>query len=432
MRNTTLWGRLLGVENASIKTVEIEEFELPGPGDEPGSEDEPATRLIIVAHARPHAGRRHRCGICGRRGRKYDNGDGRRRWRALDLGTVQAYVEADAPRITCREHGVVVALVSWARHGARHTLAFDQQVAWLATATSKTAATELMRVGWRTVGNIVQRVWDDVQASVDLFDGLRRIGIDEVSYKKGHRYITVFVDHDTRRLVWAAPGRDKATVHAFFDKLGPERSSAITHVTADGAGWIADVVTDRAPAAIRCTDPFHVVQWAGDALDQIRREVWNEARGGKGRTTKASTSLKRARYALWRNPEDLTADQQTKLAWIEKAHPRLHRAYLLKEGLRALFHLKDRADAERSLDVWLSWAARCRIPEFVELGRKIRRHRDTILAAIREGLSNGLVESTNTKIRLLTRIAFGFRSPAALIALAMLSLGGHRPALPGR
>ncbi len=100
----------------------------------------------------------------------------------------------------------------------------------------------------------------DVEKLHDRFAGLRRIGIDEISYKRGHRYLTVVVDHDTGRLVWAAPGRDKATLAAFFDALGEERCAAITHVSADGADWISGVVAERCPNAVRCADPFHVVR----------------------------------------------------------------------------------------------------------------------------------------------------------------------------
>jgi transposase len=109
----------------------------------------------------------------------------------LDFATVRMFVEADAPRVSCREHGVVVAHVPWARHGAGHTLAFDQTVAWLVTQCSKTAVTELMRIAWRTVGAIIARVWADVEALGDRLDGLSRIGIDEISYKRGHRYLLV-------------------------------------------------------------------------------------------------------------------------------------------------------------------------------------------------------------------------------------------------
>ena len=145
----------------------------------------------------------------------------------------------------------------------------------------------------------------------------------------------------------------------------------------------------------------------------------------------SARDLKRARYALWKNPGNLTSRQQAKLAWIEKTHPYLYRAYLLKEGLRVAFQLKGE-EGKYALARWLSWAARCRIPEFTELGKKVRSHLETIHATLDHGLSNGLIESVNTKIRVITRMAFGFHNPAALIGLAMLALGGLRPALPGR
>ena len=141
--------------------------------------------------------------------------------------------------------------------------------------------------------------------------------------------------------------------------------------------------------------------------------------------------MKNSRYALWKNPEDLTERQTEKLAWIAQTDPRLHRAYLLKEGLRTVFKLPYE-QAIDALERWISWARRCRIPAFVKLQRSIVKHRERILAAIEHGLSNGRIESVNTKIRLITRVAYGFRSPDALIALAMLTLGTHRPALPGR
>lgn len=159
---------------------------------------------VVIAHVRPTRSAASRCGRCQRPCPRYDPGEGRRRWRALDLGTIPVYLEADAPRVECPEHGPTVRAAPWARHAAGHTLAFDEQVAWLATQTSKSAACELMRIAWRTVGSIITRVWGDTEKLHDRFAGLARIGIDEISYKRGHRYLTVVVDHDTGRLVWAA------------------------------------------------------------------------------------------------------------------------------------------------------------------------------------------------------------------------------------
>jgi transposase len=431
VRDVSLWRVLLDVEKMVIERVEFDE-----------------DAELLVAHVRPTARARSRCGVCGRRRPGYDRGEGRRRWRSMDLGTMRAVLEADAPRVRCPQHGVVVASVPWARHDAGHTYAFDETVAWLTTQSSKSTVTELMRIAWRTVGSIITRVWDDVDARCDRLAGLRRIGIDEISYKTGHKYLMVVVDHDTRRLVWAAPGRSSATVREFFDLLGPERCAQITHVSADGADFIDSIVAATCPDAVRVADPFHVVKWATEALDEVRRGAWNDARAlaraepkrGRGRPPtdapprpggERARALKGARYSLWKNPENLSENQRIKLAWIAATDPRLYRAYLLKEGLRLIFTMPYAAAVE-ALERWISWARRCRIPSFVKLQKSIVKHRARILAAIEHNLSNALIESTNTKIRLITRMAFGFKSPEALIALALLSLGGHRPALPGR
>ena len=409
MRGIRVWAQLLGLRRAVIEDVRI------------GDEGE------VVVSARPDWRERDRCGICRRRSPGFDLGDGRRRWRALDLGTTLAFVEADSPRVTCKKHGVVVCAVPWARHDSRFTRAFEDQVAWLAVNTSKTAVAELMRIAWRTVGSICRRVVAEAQQGVDLLDGLRRIGIDEISHRKGQRYLTVVVDHDTGRLIWAAPGRDKATVAAFFDALGEERCQQITLVSCDMAGWIAAPIAERLPGAVRCVDPFHVVQLATDALDEIRREVWNQAR--KAGEITVAKDLKGARFALWKNPEHLTSRQQRKLADIQHTNEPLYRAYLLKEQLRAFYRVPSEY-ADDMLDAWLSWARRSRLEPFVKLARTIIEQRDGILAAIDHGLSNARVEAINTQIRMLTRRAFGFHTPEALIALAMLSLNGLCPPLP--
>ena len=157
--------------------------------------------------------------------------------------------------------------------------------------------------------------------------------------------------------------------------------------------------------------------------------MWNAARKGGQKTV--AKELKNARFALWKNPGDLTERQACTLAGIAKTNAPLYRAYLLKEQLRQVFQLKGAAGIAL-LDAWLKWAWRCRLPAFVKLARSIREHRAGINAALTHGLSNARVESVNTKLRLLTRIAFGFRSPDALVALAMLDLGGLCPPLPGR
>ncbi len=242
MRNRSVWERACGLTETVVEGVDFDD----------------ASDAVVVS-VRPAAKQRGRCGRCGRRSPRYDLGEGRRRWRALDLGTTKVFLEAVAPRVRCRTHGVTVAAVPWARHDAGHTRDFDDLAAWLAVRTSKSAVMELLRVAWRTVGSIVTRVNADIDATVDRLEGLRRIGIDEISYKRGHRYLIVVVDHDSGRLVWAGPGRNDAALNVFFDELGPDRAALLTHVSADMADWIARVVAQRAPNAPRLSVPRRCV-----------------------------------------------------------------------------------------------------------------------------------------------------------------------------
>jgi transposase len=339
------------------------------------------------------------------------------------------WLEAEAPRVSCPEHGVVVAAVPWARAGSRHTTAFEDTCAWLAAHAAHSAVAELLRCTWRTVAAIVVRVVAERAGRTDRLDGLRRIGIDEISYRKGYRFLTAVVDHDTGRLVWAAPGRGVSTLRRFFDALGPDRAAQLTHVSADGAEWIHQVLTERAPQVIACLDPFHVVSWATGALDEVRRGLWQQLRRDGGKQNAAE--LKGARWALVKNPTDLTTGQKTTLAWIAVTNKGLYRAYLLKEQLREIFAVKGE-QGRALLAGWLSWARRSRLPAFVKLAKTIDRYLPLIRNTLDHGLSNARSEATNTHLRLLTRRAYGYHTPEALIAMAMLTRGGLCPQLPGR
>jgi transposase len=233
---------------------------------------------VLVVRVAAIRRRGSRCGRCGRVCSGYDAPRAPRRWRALDLGTTRVFIEAEVVRVSCPEHGVVVERVPWAAHGSGFTFAFEEQAAWLAVECSKTAVAALMRIAWRTVGRILERVASRLLKPRRQLAGLRRLGIDEISFRKGQRYLTVVVDHDSGRLVWAAEGRDEKTLNRFFAALGRRRCLRITHVSADGAWWISKAVRAHCPNAVIGLDPFHVVAWATKALDEVRREVWNDAR----------------------------------------------------------------------------------------------------------------------------------------------------------
>ncbi len=378
--------------------------------------------------------RRLECPHCGHRSRfRYDTRTRRRpSWRHLDLGVWQVQVVLAEPlrRLACPAHGVVVEAVPFARPGAHLTRDFDDLLAWLATRMDKTAVARLCRVSWRTVGRACERV---VATELDpgRLEGLFRIGVDEISWRKHHKYLTLVVDHDRGVVVWGAQGKDSATLDEFFTELGPQRSQQIEAVSLDlGPAFIKSVTTEgHAPNAIICADPFHIIKIVGDALDEVRRDLWQQLRRLPG--DQWAKGFKGARWALLKNPEDLTDTQTTQLARIRRNRGGIWRAYEMKEQFRAIFTgdlTRDQAAA--LLDRWCARAQRSRLAPFVKAARTIRYRRDLILNAIEHGLSNGRVEGLNNKVRLIIRRAYGFHSPDAALALVMLGAGPINLKLP--
>jgi len=213
------------------------------------------------------------------------------------------------------------------------------------------------------------------------------------------------------------------------DLLGTERSSRIEAESADAASWIAKVVRERCPQARLCIDPCHVVAWANDALDRLRRTLWNEARE-KGAKVEAA-SVKGDRYVVCKNPENLTGGQKPRLSAIGRLNRPLYRGYLLKETMRQVIREKGH-DGVDTLARWLAWARRCRLPPFTKLAKTIGRHREGTDAAVHTKLANAGSEANNNGVRLLARLACGFHSPEALIALIKLKFSGVRVPLPFR
>lgn len=350
-------------------------------------------------------------------------------WRALDLGVWRVIVRARLRRLHCRPcDRVVVEAVPFARDGSRFTRDVEDLVAWLAQRTDKTTITRLCRINWRTVGAIIQRVVAD-QIDDTRLDGLYDIGIDEVSYRKQHHYLTVVTDHASGKVVWTGEGKNAAAAGAFFDELGPQRAARLAAISMDMGAAYRKAATTHAPQAEICIDPFHVVALCNEALNAVRRQHWNLLRTTA--TPADARAFKGARWALLRRPEDLKLSQRQQLRAIKTAGGRVWRAYQIKEALRGLFDRDlDPDRAPDMIDRWLGWAQRSRMPEFVRLGRTIRTHREGILAAIRLRISNGRSEGRNNVVRLITRRGYGFHSAAAVAALVMLTCGPIHINLP--
>ena len=351
-------------------------------------------------------------------------------WRHTDMGRWKVVVRAPLRRLACPTHGVRVEAVPFARHRSGFSRDFEDLVAFLATKTDKTTISRLSRLDWDSVGRICGRVVAD-GLDPGRLDGLVTIGVDEVSWRRHHRYLTLITDHTGRKIVWGAEGRDTATLDAFFDELGSDRSAQIEAVSMDmGAAFNASVrAPGHAPQAVICIDPFHAVKLVTDALDVVRRAAWNELRRLPDQT--AAKRFKGARWALLKRPENLTDEQSLTLRRLRARGGQVWRAYSLKEAFRAIFVGDlDVNDTAAMLDRWCAKASRSRLASFVKVATTIRKFRDGILAAIRLGVNNARAEGLNNHVRLITRRAYGFHSPQAALALVMLSCGPIKLHLP--
>ena len=398
-------------------------------------------------------------------------------WRHLDLGVWRLVLHCRRRRLWCPEHGARTEGVPFARPDSEFTRDFECLVAWLATRTDKTTIKRMLRIDWRTVGRIIKRVCED-ELDPDRLNDLFEIGIDEVSWKRQHNYLTLVADHPRRCIVWGSKGKGENAANRFFVELDPDpaspspppqpparqqrqppepaimvpfgpcptvpaghgvpaawladgseldpqllaRASKLRAVSMDMSGGYAASTRHHAPQAIICIDPFHVVQLANQALDEVRRAYWNELRSLADQD--AARRFKDARWALLKAPDKLTDKQAATLARLKAVGGEVWRAYTLKEAVRAIFQPGlSLEDVTILIDRLLSRLARSRLQPFTRLGKTIRKHRDGILAAIRHGINQGRTEALNNKVRLITRRAYGFHSADAALALIMLTCG---------
>ncbi|MDJ0764323.1 MAG: ISL3 family transposase [Myxococcota bacterium] len=409
MRVTKLARILIGISSLFVTGVYLEE-------------------VCVVLPVKP-SWRLPRCSECTRICPGYDHAHKPVRWVHLGIGGLRLILEYAPRRVECPDCGVRVEMVPWARPGSRFTKPFEEMTAYLAQITNKTEVARIMGISWRTVGNIVERVVAE-KLDPNRLNGLRRIGVDEFSYRKRHRYITTVVDHETCRIVWAKEGKSSETLDAFFDQLGDERAKQIEIVTIDMSAAFIKSIQAKAAGATIVYDLFHVLKLASEAVDEVRREKVRKLRDLDD--TEKAAAVKKSRYALLKNPWDLSAKEWDKLAAIQKHNAPLYRAYLLKESLAAVFQETSFDDAKHELERWLSWASRSKLKQFVKVARTIREHKDGVLAYVTTKLTNGLVEGFNNKLRMIARRAFGFHSSAALIGMLFLCCGGValNPPLP--
>lgn len=414
------------------------------------------TTLILNIYLHPFKSYADRCPHCSKRCPFYDTLREERTCRALDLGGVKVYLHSFVKRICCKEHGVVKAAVPWAYHHSKFTKDFDITAAYLAMNINRSTAAKYLRCDWGTIMRCISRTREVLEPDMDRrIDGLVNIGIDETSYRKGHSYMTVVVNHDTNTVVWCDLGHSKETLSRFFEKLNPKQRDSIKTVTGDGARWIYARINQYIPHVTRCIDGFHVVSWATDAMDTIRKELYQE----QNRESKAllkdidkkdkspftskmyakadkikddAKKIKGSTYTFGKAPEHLTKSQQLQLEYISNTHVKLYRAYKLKELLRLTFKFTNVEKAKLNLKSFFFKATHSRIPVFKDLAYKIRRHEENILHTIETQISNARVESINNKIKLLIRKSYGFRNIQNMINMIMLGCSKIIIPLPNR
>ncbi len=397
MRATTLLSILFG-----LKLTRVIRFEFSDDG--------------LVVDVAPRT-RTPRCSGCYRRAPNvYDQRS--RFWRHLDLGGMVLLLRYALRRVDCRRCGIVTELVPWAEHGSRFTREFEQTAAYLAQRTDQTTVSTMLRIAWVTVGHIVSRVVSRL-GPANRLEGLTHIGIDELSYRKHHEYVTIVVDHIKGRVVWVHPGKNAETVKRFFEELGPEQTAKIEAVTIDMSGAYIQAVTDAAPKARLIFDRFHVQRLAHDALDEVRREQMRELRG-----TDDGAAIKKTRFALQKNPWNLTQPEAERLALVQRNNRSLYRAYLLKETLADIYGRRQPGVARKKLLAWIGWALHSRLAPFQRVARTIRKYLDGVLGYIATGFSNGRSEGLNGKVRTITRRAYGFHSAKSLIGFIFLCCSG--------
>lgn len=360
----------------------------------------------IEVKVRPRKGSRAICSGCGKRGPGYDK-LGKRRFAFVPLWAIAVDLVYAMRRVDCPRCGVTVEQVPWG-NGKRH----------LTRAYAVFLARWARRLSWAEVASIFQTRWENVYRSVAWvveyglqhrnFEGITAIGVDEIQFQKGHRYLTVVyqINAGCRRLLWVGQDRTTKTLLRFFKMLGPERTAAIQFICSDMWQPYLKVIAKKAAGAIHILDRFHIVARLNKALDEIRAaEAKQMARDGY------EPVLKRSRWCFLKREENLTDKQRVKLDDLLRYDLKSVRGYLLKESFQIFWEYTSPYWAGQCLDGWVKRAMRSRLEPIKKVARSIRVHRELILNWFRakKEFSSGIVEGMNYKIKLTIRKAYGYR-----------------------
>jgi transposase len=377
-------------------------------------------RLEIVIEVRPHGRNRARCSGCERKRPGYDT-LAPRRFEFVPLWGIPVFLVYPMRRVSCGECGVRVEAVPWGS-GKRQ---LTDTYAWFLAGWAK-------RLSWTEVAKAFHTSWEKVYRAVELavawgrahqsLDGIRAIGIDEIQWQRGHRYLTLVyqIDAGCRRLLWVGRDRRVKTLLRFFRWFGKERSAALHYICSDMWRPYLKVIAKQAAQAAHVLDRFHIMSMLSKAIDDVRAQ---EVKALKARGYEPV--LRRSRWLLLKRPENLTEKQEPRLAELLQYNLRSVRAYLLKEDFQCLWEYRSPYWAGVFLERWCTRAMRSRLEPMKKVARGLRRHRELILNWFRAkgAISAGTVEGFNNKAKLTMRRAYGFRTDRAMEVALYHTLG---------
>lgn len=354
------------------------------------------------------------CPVCGAPVPVHDTSE--RTWRHLNFFQYEAYLTARVPRVKCPNSacGVKQVQVPWARPGSGFTLLFEALVMALVREMPVNAAAALLGEHdtrlWRVLDHYVQ----SARARAN-YSGVRRVGIDETSARRGQHYVTLCFDLDERRLLFGTPGKDNETVKAFTEDLKAHKGAPenITAACIDMSKAFIKGIKEALPNAEITFDPFHLIQLMNDALGSVRAE---EAR-------LFPELLKGSRYAFLKNPENLTQKQDETLVRLSHFQLKTARAYQIKLALQNVYFAANRKDGEALLKGWYNWAIRSQIEQVKAVAKTVKNHWNGILTWFGSKLSTGFLEAINGLVQSAKRRARGYRSSKNLINMAYLIAG---------
>lgn len=388
--------------------------------------EEGGDRLHLEVDVRPRANGRPVCSGCGRRRPGYDKLVPRR-FEFVPMWGIAVYFVYAMRRVECATCGVVVERVPWGSGKSQATTTY----AWFLARWAK-------RLSWSEVADAFQTSWERVFRSVEMavtwglehrdLDDVEAIGIDEVMWRKPYQFLTLVyqIDEGARRLLWVGQDRTVKTLLRFFRAFGRERSARLRFVCSDMWKAYLKVIAKKASGAVHVLDRFHIASHMSKAIDQVRaKEVKRLKADGY------EPVLKGMRYCLLKRPENLTENQEVKLAELLAYNLRTVRAYLLKEDFQGFWDYVSPAWAGKFLDRWCTRTMRSRIEPMKRVARMLRRHRPLLLNWFRARgtVSAGAVEGLNNKLKLTTKKAYGFRTFRAL-EIALYHTLGHLPEPP--